>query len=102
MWQMNALSDHADVLFGRPAYATQYCNVLGSVGDIMLVNWSQYLEGLYQPLRSDESIHVRFFNLERAFRFYERNCGAPWWRSALTPAKSTNTLSPIVTLAARA
>jgi hypothetical protein len=73
---------------------------LGTAGDLMLVNWSQYLEGTYQPLQSAESIHVRFVNNERAFRFTMRNDGAPWWRSALTPKHSSNTLSPYVRLAA--
>jgi len=91
-----------DTLLGRPILFTEYCSTVGDAGDIILVNWSQYLEGIYQPMKTDESIHVRFVHLERAFRFYERNCGAPWWRSALTPAKSAKTLSPIVTLAARA
>ena len=90
-----------DTLLGRPLIFSEYMNTVGDAGDIACVNWSQYLEGIYQPMRSDESIHVRFLNLERAFRFYERNAGAPWWRSALTPAKGSNTLSPIVTLAVR-
>ena len=91
-----------DMLLGRPVFYTEYASTLGDAGDIMLVNWSQYLEGLYQPLESAESVHVRFVNHERAFKFWLRNAGAPWWRSALTPAQSSDTLSPIVTLAARA
>lgn len=87
-----------DMLLGRPILFTEFAATLGDYGDFFLVNWSQYLEGIFQPMRSDESIHVRFLNLERTFRFYERNCGAPWWRSALTPAKGSNTLSPIVSL----
>lgn len=91
-----------DMLWGRPVFYTEYASTIGDEGDIMLVNWSQYLEGTYQPLQSAESVHVRFVNHERAFKFWLRNAGAPWWRSALTPAKSAATLSPIVTLAARA
>lgn len=90
-----------DTLLGRPIVFTEMCPTVGTVGDIILGNWSQYLEGVYQPMKSDESIHVRFLNLERTFRFYERNCGAPWWRSALTP-KNGSTISPFVTLATRA
>jgi HK97 family phage major capsid protein len=91
-----------DMLWGRPVIYTEFAATLGTEGDLMLVNWSQYLEGLYQPLQSAESVHVRFVNHERAFKFWIRNAGAPWWRSALTPAKSTATLSPIVTLETRA
>jgi hypothetical protein len=46
-------------------------------------------------------MHVRFVNHERAFKFWTRNAGAPWWRSALTPHKGSATLSPFVTLAER-
>lgn len=91
-----------DMLLGRPIFYSEYMSTVGDAGDIALVNWTQYLEGLYQPLESAESVHVRFVNHERTFKFWLRNAGAPWWRSALTPAKGSNTLSPIVTLAARA
>lgn len=91
-----------DMLLGRPVFYTEHASTLGDEGDLMGVNWSQYLEGIYSPLQSAESIHVRFVNHERAFKLWERNAGAPWWRAPLTPAKSAKTLSPIVTLAARA
>lgn len=87
-------------LMGKPLYFSEYMQTLGTTGDILLCNWSQYLEGTYQPLSSAESIHVRFVQGERAFRFMIRNDGAPWWRSALTPVNSATTLSPYVTLAA--
>lgn len=90
-----------DMLLGRPIYYSEFASKLGDVGDIILGNWSQFLEGIYQPLQSAESVHVRFLNHERTFKFWLRNAGAPWWRSALTPAKSSDTLSPFVTLAAR-
>jgi hypothetical protein len=57
---------------------------------------------VYQPLQSAESLHVRFEYNERTFRFTMRNDGRCWWRSAITPKKSSTTLSPFVTLAARA
>ena len=85
-------------ILGRPVFFSESAETLGTAGDICLVNWSQYLEGLYQPLQSAESMHVRFVNHERAFKFWLRNAGAPWWRAALTPRESATTLSPIVTL----
>lgn len=87
-------------LMGKPLFFTEYMQMIGAVGDIGCFNWTQYLEGTYQPLKSAESIHVRFANNERAFRFTMRNEGQPWWRSAMTPKNSTNTLSPFVTLSA--
>ena len=70
------------------------------MGDLILVNWAEYIEALYQGLQQAESIHVRFVNHERSFKFWVRNCGQPWWSTALTP-KYGDTLSPLVTLAAR-
>jgi HK97 family phage major capsid protein len=91
-----------DTLLGRPIVYSEFMATVGDQGDIGLFNWSQFLEGLYQPLQSAESIHVRFLNHERAFKFWLRNAGAPWWRSPLTPNKSASTLSPFVVLDARA
>ena len=93
--------DVPDLLLGRPIIFTEYCQTLGSQGNLVLVDWSQYLEGTLQPLQSAESIHVRFLNHERAFKFWMMNAGAPWWRSPLTPKNSTKSLSPFVTLQAR-
>ena len=61
---------------------------------------SEYLEGTYQSEQFAESIHVRFTSAERAFRFYRRNDGRPWWTAALTP-KNGDSLSPVVVLEAR-
>lgn len=96
--------DVPDTLLGRPIYFTEYCPTVGDVGDIILGVWSEYLWGTFggtQPRRY-ESMHVRFVNHERAFKFVMYNDGKCWWRSALTPKKGANTLSPFVTLAARA
>jgi HK97 family phage major capsid protein len=96
-------TDVPDTLLGRPIYFNEFCSTLGDLGDIILVSQpAQYLYGVYQPLRSEESMHVRFENHEQVFKFWTENAGAPWWRSALTPKNGANTLSPFVTLAARA
>ena len=101
IWQTSAREGEPDMLLGRPAYPSEYCSTVGDAGDVILGNWSQYLEGSLQGIQSDESMHVRFLNNERTFRFTARNDGRVWWRSALTPAVSTTTLSPFVVLAAR-
>jgi HK97 family phage major capsid protein len=102
LWQVSARDGEPDRILGRPVVLTEYCATVGDVGDLILANWSEYLEGTYEALNSAESIHVRFVNHERTFKFWLRNCGKCWWRSALTPKKSAKTLSPFVTLAARA
>jgi HK97 family phage major capsid protein len=101
IWQPSAREDKPSMLLGRPIFFSEYCATLGTVGDIVCANMTQYLEGTLMPLESAESIHVRFLARERTFRFVLMNCGAPWWRSALTPAKSSTTLSPFVVLATR-
>ena len=75
---------------------------MGDAGDLILAVWSEYLEGIYQAMNMAESIHVRFVENERAFRFTMRCGGAPWWRTALTPHKSAATLTPYVRINARA
>jgi len=101
MWQNSAREGEPDMLWGRPAFPTEYCPTIGDAGDLLLGNWSQYIEGLYQTLESAESLHVRFETNERTFRFLMRNDGRCWWRTALTPKKSAKTLSPFVKLQAR-
>jgi HK97 family phage major capsid protein len=99
VWQPSLREDLPDMLLGRPIFFTEFASSLGTVGDLICGNWSQYLEGQYQQMQGAESIHVRFVNNERTFRFTARNDGQPWWRSALTPAQSASTLSPFVTIA---
>lgn len=102
VFQPSTSEDSPDFLHGRPCFFTEFASTLGDEGDLICVNWMEYLEGIYQPLQRDESVHVRWENHESAFKFWLRNAGAPWWHSALTPNQSTTTLSPIVTLAERA
>ena len=100
LYQQSLQEDRPDMLLGRPIFYSEYASSLGSAGDLILGNWNEFLEGLYQPLQSAESVHVRFVAHERAFKFWVRNAGAPWWRSALTPNQSSTTLSPFVIIAA--
>ena len=90
-----------DTLDGRPIFFTEFAKTLGTEGDLILVVPSEYMEAMYESPQYAESIHVRFAAAERAFRFYRRTDGRPWWTSPLTP-KNGDTLSPIVTLAVRA
>lgn len=101
VWQPSAREDHPDMLLGRPIFFSEYAQTLGTIGDIGIYNWKEYLEGTLQPMQNDMSIHVRFVNHERTFKFFTRNAGCPWWRTALTPKNSANKLSPFVLLATR-
>jgi HK97 family phage major capsid protein len=88
-------------ILGRPLIYTEHCAALGTAGDIILVNWPDYYigESIYADTAS--SIHLRFDYNETMFRFTKANDAQPWWRTTLT-LQNAHTVSPVVTLAARA
>ena len=89
-------------LFGRPIEPIEQASALGTVGDIILADFSQYLMIDKGGVQSASSIHVRFVYDESVFRFVYRVDGQPIPSNVLTPFKGTATLSPFVTLATRA
>jgi len=89
-------------IFGRPVIEVEQCAALGTVGDIILGDLTQYLTIYKGGIQSASSIHVQFLTDETVYRFVMRNNGQPIWNSALTPYKGTDTLSPFVALATRA
>ena len=92
-----------ETLMGRPMIDTEHCRTLGDKGDLILADWSQYLVGgkSGRGIRTASSSHLRFDYNEMVFRIEMRYDGRPWWNSALTPKRSTTTLSPFITLEAR-
>jgi HK97 family phage major capsid protein len=88
-------------LFGRPVIPVEYCQTLGTKGDVVLADMSQYIVIDKGGVQSASSMHVRFLNDEQTFRWTVRNDGQPTWHAALTPYKGSNTLSPFVCVAAR-
>lgn len=91
-------------LKGRPVIPVEYAAGLGDVGDIMFADFSRYKVITKGGLQSDDSIHVRFLNNERTFRWLTRINGSPKDKAAITPFKATDTalrLSPFIVLAAR-
>jgi HK97 family phage major capsid protein len=90
-------------LLGRPVHLSQHTQTLGDVGDIMFADLSQYLTlTKADGLRASSSVHLWFDYDVTAFRFTFRLAGQPWLSAAITPDNSTASLSPFVTLAARA
>lgn len=87
---------------GRPTVAIEQASTLGTVGDVILADMSEYLLVRKGGITADESMHVRFLYNERTFRWNSRVNGRPAWNSAITPANGTATVSPFVTLATRA
>lgn len=102
VYQPSLQDDRPDMLLGRPIYYSEYAETLGDEGDLYCVDFSQVLYGVLTGMQQAESVHVRFLNHERTFKFWIENDARSWWRSALTPVNSSTTLSPIVTLAERA
>ena len=90
-------------LFGRPVIPIEMAATLGTVGDIVLADMSQYLLATKSSgTKLDVSMHVRFLYDEHCYKCTLRIDGQPLWSSALTPFKGSNPVSPFITLATRA
>jgi HK97 family phage major capsid protein len=89
------------MIHGRPILPIEQCETLGTVGDIIFADLTQYLLIEKGGLTASSSIHVKFVEDEMTFKFTIRNNGQPLWKSALTPYKGSNTVSPFIALASR-
>ena len=88
-------------LMGLPIIPAEYCETLGTEGDIIFADFSQYLV-IDKGVDSVNSMHVRFLTDESVFRLVYRVDGEPAWRVPVTPYKGTATQSPFITLQTRA
>lgn len=88
-------------LMGAPILEVEWASTLGTVGDICLVDLSQYVTISNGGPQTLNSMHVYFTTDQEAVRTTWRVDGAPWWASALTPYQGTNTQSPFILLATR-
>lgn len=96
-----ASTDPYSTLFGKPIIPIEQCSALGTKGDIMLADPTQYIGIEKNTLQTDVSIHVRFLYDESVFRFIYKFNGAPYRNKPITPYKGSITLSPFVTLGNR-
>ncbi len=85
-------------LMGRPVIPVEQCATMGTSGDIILADFSDYIVIDKGGLQSASSIHVKFIYDETTLRFVMRIDGQPLWVQALTPFKGSNTVSPYVVL----
>lgn len=100
--QGGAVGAPSGTLYGRPIIAVEQTQAVGTPGDILLTDLTQYLlADQSQGVLAASSIHVRFLYDEMTYRFVFRTDGSPAWNSPLTPFKGSNTQSPFVALAAR-
>jgi len=101
---VNAATDIPQRIFGAPIIWSPHCQTLGTQGDIILADFSQYItltKAGAGEMETATSIHIKFVEDETAFRFVVRFDGQPWWASAITPKHGNNTVTPFVTLDAR-
>lgn len=88
-------------LKGRPILTTEYNDALGTPGDLMLVDLSQYTLVDKGGVRAETSMHVAFLTDEMVFRITYRCDGKSPWHAPMAPFKGTLTKSPFVALAQR-
>ncbi len=88
-------------LLGRPVIPVEYLPQLGTVGDIALIDFSEYLMIDKGGIQSAESMHVRFIYDEMTFRMVYRVDGKPAWRQPVTTANGAITKSPFIVLQSR-
>jgi HK97 family phage major capsid protein len=89
-------------LMGRPIVPIEQAVTLGSQGDILLADMSDYIAIVKGGLKADSSIHVEFKKDINSYRFIRRVNGAPYTRTALeSRASASFKTSPYITLAER-
>lgn len=91
------------LLMGRPVIVTQLCKTVGDQGDFHFVNL-QYYRSITKGggIETATSMHLFFDYGMAAFRATFRIDGQPAIKAAVTPANGSSSLSPFVTLDARA
>jgi HK97 family phage major capsid protein len=90
-------------LLGRPVVPIEACSALGTVGDIIFTDLTQYWALTKAGgIQTDTSIHLYFDQALTAFRFIFRVNGQPAWSSTITRQNgSSNELSWAVALQSR-
>ena len=87
-------------LLGKEVIFTEKVPALGTKGDFMLVDLSQYTIGLRKEVSLDKSIHVGWSQDIASYRAILRADGQGMWDKAITP-KAGDSLSWCVALGAR-
>jgi HK97 family phage major capsid protein len=87
-------------LLGKEVLFTEKVPSLGTLGDLMLVDLSQYTIGLRREVTLDKSIHVGWSTDQSSYRAIVRADGQGTWDKAITP-KAGDTLSWCVALQTR-
>ncbi len=90
-------------LKGRPVIPVEQCEALGTEGDIILADFTNYAAIIKGGVQSNVSIHLRFDYDETVFKWTLRMDAQPYEEAPLTPYKGTsgNTYSSFVSLQTR-
>ncbi len=101
---MNIAGVPSQTILGRPIVWTEYMQTIGTVGDIGLFDWTQYLIGQLAGrggMIVEQSPHLKFDFRQNAFQFVIYIDGQPWWPESYKPFKG-NPKSPFSVVAERA
>jgi HK97 family phage major capsid protein len=93
--------DGVMTIYGRPVVETEFNAALGTVGDIVLADMSQYLFWEKSTPEKSVNLWLAWLTGETAVRLTYRCDGQSSIASPLTPYKGTNTQSCFVALATR-
>jgi HK97 family phage major capsid protein len=87
-------------VLGCEVYICEYAGTLGTVGDIFLIDPTQYVLG-NRGSQLSLSLHVYFDTGEGLFRFTWRLDGQPLWDAPIAPRGVSYTCSPFIALDTR-
>jgi HK97 family phage major capsid protein len=96
---VDARGDGPMTMLGRPIVETEHVPALGSAGQILFADFSQYLIGERPGGTLESSPHAQFMNDLTEMKMTARNDGRPWVQGVVTPVNG-DTLSPFVQLGA--
>lgn len=96
----NVIEGVPNRLLGLPLYPAEFLSAPGTSGDLLLVDWTYYLEGKRAETQILMSEHVRWLNDETVWKFTHRCDGQPWLSAPITlsDGAGTNTVSPFISL----
>ena len=88
-------------LMGKPVIPSEHCKTLGTEGDLVLVDLSEYLSVNKGAISQTSSPHVQFLRDINVIKFTFRINGRPFYDEPLTMENSANKRSAFITLESR-
>lgn len=88
-------------LQGRPVVPSEFCQTLGTQGDLILADPRQMISISKGGITQAVSMHVEFLTDQLALRFTLRMNAMPWENAPITPFNGNTTQSSFVTIPTR-